>query len=95
MTARTVLSAHEWLLLQALGTGASNKALGVSFGKIEYTIRNQISALYKRIGAANRIQTVIWFRTHAPRSVPMTNRATADRRQSASTDRRKAKRPAA
>jgi DNA-binding NarL/FixJ family response regulator len=95
LTARTVLSDHEWFLLQALDTGASNKELGVIFGKSEYTIRNQLSALYKRIGAANRVHAVIWFRTHAPRSVPMTNRATADRRQNASTDRRKAKRPAA
>jgi DNA-binding NarL/FixJ family response regulator len=89
----TVLSEHEWLLLQALGTGAGNRDLGVHFGKSEYTIRNQLSALYQRIGAANRVQAVNWFRTHAPRRIPMTTHATADRRQSTSTDRRKIKRP--
>lgn len=91
--AHTELSDHEWCLLQALDTGAGNRELGILFGRSEYTIRNQLSALYKKIGAANRVNAVTWFRTHAPRNVPMTNRATADRRQDVSKDRRKGSRP--
>lgn len=59
------LTRIERALLQALRTGASNKALARQLGKSSHTVRNQLSALFMKIGVGNRIQALVWLQTHA------------------------------
>lgn len=58
------LTALEWHLLHALSTGASNKHIARDLGKSEFTIRNQLSTLFKKIEVANRTQAAFWCREY-------------------------------
>lgn len=51
-------------LLHALSTGASNKHMARFLGKSEFTVRNQLSNLFKRINVSNRTQATSWYRDH-------------------------------
>ena len=53
-------------LLHALSTGASNKHMARSLGKSLFTVRNQLSNLFKRINVSNRTQAVCWYRENGP-----------------------------
>jgi DNA-binding CsgD family transcriptional regulator len=59
------LTRIELALLQALATGASNKALAQRLGKSSHTVRNQLSALFAKIGVANRTQALVWYQAQA------------------------------
>ncbi len=54
----------ELQLLQALLSGASNKQIGRELGKSEFTVRNQLSVAFQKIGVANRMQAAFWFRAY-------------------------------
>lgn len=54
----------EQQLLQALLSGASNKQIGRELGKSEFTVRNQLSAAFQKIGVVNRMQAAFWFRAY-------------------------------
>ncbi len=58
------LTAVEWQLLQALLSGASNKQIARELGKSEFTVRNQLSVAFQKIGVANRMQAAFWFRAN-------------------------------
>ena len=58
-TGLTIIEQH---LLHALGTGASNKDMARHLGKSEYTIRNQLSTLFKKVNVSNRTQAACWYR---------------------------------
>lgn len=63
-TGLTIIEQH---LLHALGTGASNKDMARHLGKSKYTIRNQLSSLFKKIKVSNRTQAVCWYREYMAR----------------------------
>ena len=50
------LSYIELQLLAAVSTGASNKHIARQLGKSEFTVRNQLSNLFKKINVDNRTQ---------------------------------------
>ncbi|BDT69070.1 hypothetical protein os1_32580 [Comamonadaceae bacterium OS-1] len=56
------LTAIEHRLLQALHQGASNKRIALDAGKSEQTVRNQLHALFRKIGVSNRTQAANWLR---------------------------------
>lgn len=58
------LTAIELQLLQCLLSGASNKQIGQELGKSEFTVRNQLSLAFQKIGVANRMQAAFWFRAY-------------------------------
>lgn len=53
----------EIQLLQALQSGASNKRIARDLGKSDYTVRNQLSVIFRKIGVAKRKQAASWFST--------------------------------
>jgi DNA-binding CsgD family transcriptional regulator len=55
----------EQQLLRALDHCDSNKRIAQATGKTEQTVRNQLSALYRKINVTNRTQAVCWFRAQA------------------------------
>lgn len=61
------LTSVEQHLLHALSTGASNKHMARSLGKSEFTIRNQLSTLFKKVNVSNRTQAVCWYREQVGR----------------------------
>jgi DNA-binding NarL/FixJ family response regulator len=61
-----LITPAEHHLLHALGTGASNKHLAQQLGKSASTVRNQLSTLFKKINARNRLQAANWYREHGP-----------------------------
>ncbi len=58
------LTTIELRLLHAISTGASNKQIGLELGKSEFTVRNQLSVAFQKIGVANRMQAAFWFRAY-------------------------------
>ena len=58
------LTAIEVQLLQCLLSGASNKQIGRDLGKSEFTVRNQLSLAFQKIGVGNRMQAAFWFRAY-------------------------------
>lgn len=63
----TRLTAIEQHLLHALGNGASNKHVARHPGKSAYTIRNQLSTLFKKVNVRNRTQAACWYREYLAR----------------------------
>ena len=61
----TQLSRMEQQLLQAVSTGASNKNIALMLSKSEFTVRNRLSSLYKKINVINRVNAAFWYRDHA------------------------------
>ena len=60
----TGLTAIEQQLLHALSTGASNKHMARHMGKSEFTVRNQLSNLFKKVNVNNRTQAAGWYREY-------------------------------
>ena len=58
-----VLTAREVRLLEWLALGRSNVQIGRCAGRSEKTVRNQLTSLYAKLGAANRAEAVaLWLR---------------------------------
>ncbi|MHB1198508.1 MAG: response regulator transcription factor [Polaromonas sp.] len=62
MLKKSELTSVEQHLLHALSSGASNKHMARHLGKSEFTIRNQLSTLFKKVNVSNRTQAVCWYR---------------------------------
>ncbi len=58
------LTTADWHLLDAVSRGIGNKALAAALCKSEFTVRNRLSPLYKKINVGNRNQAAFWYRTH-------------------------------
>jgi len=58
------LTTIEQGLLHALSMGASNKHIARDLGKSEFTIRNQLSNLFRKIQVVNRTQAAFWYREY-------------------------------
>lgn len=67
MFTATPLTASEQHLLHALGNGVSNKHMARHLGKSEYTVRNQLSRLFKKVNVSNRTQAACWYREYLAR----------------------------
>ena len=52
-------------LLKALSSGASNKHIALMLFKSEFTVRNRLSRVYKKINVTNRAQAAVWYRDFA------------------------------
>jgi DNA-binding CsgD family transcriptional regulator len=61
----------ERQLLHALSAGESNKTIAHQLGKSEFTVRNQLSSLFKKISASNRTQAAGWYRDQLAAQVPL------------------------
>ena len=58
---RTSLLPHEVRLLDWLATGRSNAQIGLCVGRSEKTVRNQLTRIYEKLGAANRTEAVALY----------------------------------
>jgi DNA-binding CsgD family transcriptional regulator len=61
----------EHQLLHALSAGESNKTIAHQLGKSEFTVRNQLSSLFKKINASNRTQAAGWYRDQLAAQMPL------------------------
>lgn len=57
--ARLHLSRREREIVAAMATGAPNKLIADRLGISEQTVKNRLSALYRRWGVGNRIELLI------------------------------------
>ena len=76
----TKLTYIELQLLYALSVGTTNKQLAQDLGKSDFTVRNQLSSLYKKIGVSKRMHAVFWYQDYLRRnstSVPLLERRVA------------------
>ncbi len=59
------LSYLDQQLLNAVSIGASNKHIALMLSKSEFTVRNRLSRVYKKINVANRAHAAVWYRDYA------------------------------
>lgn len=60
------LNAHERRLLALLTEGKTNKEIGSALGLAEKTIKNQLTALFERLGIDRRAQAAAYYVRHHP-----------------------------
>jgi two-component system response regulator DevR len=60
------LNAHERRLLALLAEGKTNKEIGTALGLAEKTIKNQLTALFERLGIDRRAQAAAYYVRHHP-----------------------------
>lgn len=65
------LTEIELCLLRALGAGISNKCIARALGKSEFTVRNQLSSLFKKMNVSNRTQAAGWYRENVAGTEPL------------------------
>jgi DNA-binding NarL/FixJ family response regulator len=58
-----LLSARERRLLELLAEGCTNAQIGLLLHRSDKTVRNQLTSLYRKLGAANRAEAVALFLT--------------------------------
>ena len=57
---RCVLTPREREIVRAVACGESNKEIAARLGTSPHTVKNQLTALYRKTGAANRIRLIAW-----------------------------------
>ena len=77
----TLLTAADWRLLQSLNQGLSNKDLADLICKSEFTVRNKLSLLYKKINVSSRNQAAFWYRENLLRQDAAFNAAASQQSQ--------------
>jgi DNA-binding CsgD family transcriptional regulator len=55
------LTAVEHRLLQAVAAGLRNRQIAEKLGKSENTVRNQLHALFGKLGASNRAEAAVLY----------------------------------
>jgi DNA-binding CsgD family transcriptional regulator len=55
------LTAGESMLVRWLAAGRTNAQIGQCLGRSEKTVRNQLTRVYAKLGAANRAEAVALF----------------------------------
>jgi two-component system, NarL family, response regulator DevR len=58
----TLLTAAECRVLEFLGAGYSNKEIAVRLGKAEPTVKNQVAAILRKLGAPTRARLIAALR---------------------------------
>lgn len=56
------LSATEARILLAASAGSSNKTIARRLNKSEFTVRNQLSSAYRKLGVSNRVEAIGWLK---------------------------------
>lgn len=64
MNHNTEFTSVEHQLLHALSAGQCNKRIAQHLGKSEFTVRNQLVGLFKKIKVNNRTQAASWYLEH-------------------------------
>jgi two-component system nitrate/nitrite response regulator NarL len=57
------LTPREREIVEAMMTAASNKAIGDRLGITEQSVKNRLTALYRKLGVSNRLELVIKLMT--------------------------------
>jgi DNA-binding NarL/FixJ family response regulator len=65
-----VLTAREHMLLRLLAEGLTNVQVGRTLHRSEKTVRNQLTHLYRKLGAANRAEAVALYLTRHQEDAP-------------------------
>lgn len=58
------LSPRELEVLQMVADGHANKVIAMRLGISEKTVKNHLSAVFQKIGVADRTQAALWARRH-------------------------------
>jgi DNA-binding NarL/FixJ family response regulator len=59
------MSPREREVLELVGAGLSNRAIGIRLGITEATVRAHLTRIYRRIGVADRTQAALWLSRRA------------------------------
>ena len=62
---RPALTPREREIVAAMMTASSNKAIAAKLGITEQSVKNRLTALYRKMGVKNRLQLVIKLLTPA------------------------------
>ncbi|WP_084046657.1 response regulator transcription factor [Deinococcus hopiensis] len=65
-TSPTTLTPRESEVLRLMACGHSNKAIARALDLSEYTVKNHVKQVLRKLGARNRTQAALWMRTAAP-----------------------------
>jgi DNA-binding NarL/FixJ family response regulator len=57
------MSRQQWRILELLAHGLSNKEIARKLGIASSTVKNQLTAVFERLGVANRTQAAVAART--------------------------------
>jgi len=57
--ARTEMSRQQWKILELLAEGSPNKEIARKLGIASSTVKNQLTAIFERLGVSNRTQAAI------------------------------------
>jgi DNA-binding NarL/FixJ family response regulator len=58
-----MLTPREREIVEAMMTAASNKAIAHRLGLTEQSVKNRLTALYRKLGVSNRLELVIKLMT--------------------------------
>lgn len=58
------LSAREHNLVRALARGLSNRQIAQEFHLSEQTVKNQLTAIYQKVGIRSRLQLAVYAMRH-------------------------------
>ena len=58
-----MLTPREREIVEAMMTAASNKAIADRLGLTEQSVKNRLTALYRKLGVSNRLELVIKLMT--------------------------------
>ena len=53
------LTPRERQIVEAVMAAASNKAIGARLGITEQSVKNRLTALYRKLGASSRLELVV------------------------------------
>jgi len=69
--ARPQLTPTRWAILALLAEGASNEEIAASLGLTLTAVKNQLTAIYRRLplgdGGNQRVRTVLWYQREGQR----------------------------
>jgi len=69
--ARPLLTPTRWAILALLAEGASNEEIAASLGLTLTAVKNQLTAIYRRLplgdGGNQRVRTVLWYQREGQR----------------------------
>ena len=57
------MTPRERQIVEAMMTAASNKAIAERLGITEQSVKNRLTALYRKMGVSNRVELVIKLMT--------------------------------
>ena len=55
------LTCREREVVSLVAEGLQNKEIGHLLGTSMYTVRNQLSGIYQKIGVSDRVSAAVWY----------------------------------